>query len=108
MIVLCIGITIVVGLLLYTLRCRAQFWYGVCEIVVAVVVIYLVLRPAYDFPIFGGYSPFGMELQKSYGILAGLYIFVRGMDNIRNGMPFSWRASWDRVFGGISSQPPAA
>jgi hypothetical protein len=41
-----IFLTIAAGLFFYWLRCKAQFWYGLCEIVVAVIVIYLTFVPA--------------------------------------------------------------
>src|SRR6266446_523992 len=94
-----IAATLVAALLLYVLRCRRQIWYGACEIVVAVVVIYLAFNPPHNFMMTNqGYSYVGERLEKFYGILAGIYIFVRGMDNICNGLPVTARARWDRVF----------
>ncbi len=44
MVIVYIVVTIVVATLFYMLRCRRQLWYGECEIIAAVVVIYLVDR----------------------------------------------------------------
>jgi hypothetical protein len=53
-----------------------------------------------------GYSVVGEQLQHFYGILAGLYLFVRGMDNIRDGLPVPWRTTWDRIaHGHVGSEP---
>jgi hypothetical protein len=77
--------------------------YGACEIIVAFVVIYLAFKPPYTVLVTEeGYSPIGIEVQHYYGILASIYIFVRGMDNIRAGLPITRRPRWDKIFFGDS------
>jgi hypothetical protein len=41
--------TIAAGLMFYWLRCRFRFWYGLCEIVVAIADIYLTFVPSANF-----------------------------------------------------------
>lgn len=106
MIMVYIAVTIVVALFFYMLRCRRQLWYGVCEIIVAFVVIYLAFKPPYTaLALAQGYSPIGIQVQHYYGLLAGIYIFVRGMDNIRAGLPVTCRTRWDNIFFGTRGEP---
>jgi hypothetical protein len=93
-------VTIAIALGFYVLRCRRQLVYGVFEIIVAFAVVYLAYKPPYTFIIAGPASPFGEQLQHYYGIIGGVYLFVRGMDNIGTGLPSGGRARWDRVFRG--------
>jgi len=37
-------------------------------------------------------------MSKAVGILGGIYILVRGMDNIDKDLPQKWRRVWDCVF----------
>jgi hypothetical protein len=100
-----IVLMVIFGLFLYVIRCRLQMWYGFLEIIVALVVIYLAFNSPIDYLETGiGYSPTGVLLQHFYGVLAGLYIFVRGMDNIRSGLSAHLRTQWDAVFRGHASQ----
>jgi hypothetical protein len=98
-------ITLVVffGIVMYLIRCRAQLVYGIVEVVAALVVVYLAFRPPYSVLVIEqGYSPWGVQLQHYYGLLAGVYIFVRGMDNIGSALPRQLRVRWDRLFRGPS------
>jgi hypothetical protein len=40
----------------------------------------------------------GFEVSNAVGILAGIYILVRGMDNMDKDLPPNWRRTWDRLF----------
>jgi hypothetical protein len=99
---------IVVGLLLFTLRCWQPFYYGALEIIAALFTIYFSIVPAKQAimtvcngSVFWGV---GCYFQSSLIILAGIYIFVRGMDNmgrqLPNWVPDSVRRFWHRVFRG--------
>jgi len=54
--------------------------------------------------------PHGL-VSKSVGILGGVYVIVRGLDNVENGMPLTWRGIWKQAFYGkvaaITSQATA-
>jgi hypothetical protein len=86
-----IFLTITAGLFFYWLRCRFRFWYGVCEIVVAVVVIYLTFVPPYTAMVLADMSPSRLLISKGVGILGGIYILVRGLDNLDEDLPTKWR-----------------
>jgi len=93
-----IFLTIIAGLFFYWLRCCLRFWYGVCEIVVAVVVIYLTFVPPYTVVVLEDMSPGRLLMSKGVGILGGIYILVRGLDNLDEDLPAKWRPIWDRIF----------
>ena len=93
-----ICLTIIGGLFFYWLRCRFRFWYGLCEIVVAVVVIYLSFVPPYTAMALADMSLSRLQMSKAIGILGGVYILVRGMDNVDQDLPSKWRSLWDRTF----------
>lgn len=95
--------TVIVGLLLYSWRSRSRFWYGVAEVIAALFVVVLTMNPEWhsytvlttdDIP-----PAMGSWLSWVFGQLAGLYVFVRGMDNIGNGLSEAQRAPWRRLFG---------
>jgi hypothetical protein len=93
-----IFLTIVAGVIFYWLRCRLRFWYGLCEIVVAFIIIYLTFVPAYTVVVLADMSPSRLLLSKGVGILGGIYLLVRGMDNMDEDLPPMLRRVWDRVF----------
>jgi hypothetical protein len=99
-----IVLTVIVGGLAYWARCQHQFLYGVLEIVIALVVIVLTFAPQTGFPqtasslLVQGPSVWGVLLPKGIGASAGVYIMVRGLDNMEKGLPVSWRATWNRLF----------
>jgi hypothetical protein len=93
--------TIIAAFALYALRCRARFWFGICEIVTSVFVMYITFVPQKLFFLMNeGASVLGNYLVMGIGITTGIYIFVRGMDNLDNDLPAGWRGPWDRVFRG--------
>jgi hypothetical protein len=100
--------TISFGLVFYFVRCRCRFGYGVLEIVVSVAVIFLTLYPqTSDLQLEGDEPWWGWILSKSVGLSAGIYIMVRGLDNIDQGWPPQWestRGIWKRVFYGQKSR----
>lgn len=79
---------IVLALGFYWLRVHQPFAYGVIELVVAAVVI-----------LASGNAPPDNLLAKGLGFLGGVYVFVRGLDNMSKRLPASWRARWARYFG---------
>jgi hypothetical protein len=95
---------IIAGLGFYWIRCKSQWFYGICELISATIVFYLTVRP----PVFS-FSPVhgtGMDipvispwLSYFFGILAGVYLFVRGMDNIHQDASQRVRHIFDRLFG---------
>jgi hypothetical protein len=75
---------IAVGFLLYWIRGKFPFFYGLTEISVSVLAIIVSIG-----------TPNTILLNKVVAILGGIYILIRGMDNIDKGLPVSWRPMWD-------------
>jgi hypothetical protein len=97
---LCFIGLIIIGLFFYWLRRNFQCAYGICELIVALTVFYLVLYPA-SYAITNGDVLFiSMWLGRFYGILIGVYLFVRGMDNVSNGSS-RMRSRFDCIFAKI-------
>ena len=86
----------IAGPLLYLFRSRRPFAYGVAEVLVSWALISLAIElPASSSPISG--LPL---LAKITGILAGLYVSVRGLDNMDKDVPQIFRVPWQRLFHG--------
>jgi hypothetical protein len=102
--------TIAAGFFFYGLRCRQRLYYGLFEVAVALVIIFLTFHPGTVFLITEDYTWWGWLLSKGVGVLAGVYAMVRGLDNIGQGgldnigqgLPAHFRARWDRWFYGKS------
>jgi hypothetical protein len=95
-----IFVTFCLGLFFYWLRCRWRLVYGLVELVVALAVIFLTFCPQTPNYLSDSQVPpwWGWLLSKSVGASAGIYVMVRGLDNIHNGLPPKWRCKWDRIF----------
>jgi hypothetical protein len=106
-------ITIGVGCFFYGLRCRLRLCYGLLELMVAFIIIYLTFHPL-RINLADLEPPLSnWLLSKSVGFLAGVYIMIRALDNIEKGLPPHLRASWHRVFYGkvldsLRAQAPGA
>jgi hypothetical protein len=93
--------TVVFGTILYALRCRHLFWYGVIEIVTSLVVIYVAWVPQKSTVLLNsGTSQLAPDLLTGIGVVTGMYILIRGLDNVFRDLPVRWRPSWKRVFYG--------
>ena len=94
-------VTIMFGVFFYALRCRQRLWYGLIELAVAFIIIFLTFHPpgpivlAVDEPTW-----WGTLLTRCAGSLAGVYFIVRALDNIEKGLPSQMRRGWDRLFHG--------
>ena len=95
-----IVITIVLGIAFYIMRCRWQLGYGVFEVLVSLVVISLTFYPQTNYLLLAEFSWQGWFLSKSVGVLAGIYVMVRGLDNVEKGLPLVRQAKWIRTFHG--------
>lgn len=80
--------TIMIGFILYRIRCAFPFYYGLLEIIAAICTMFFSIAPAIR-PI--NYCVSGApkcETQSYLIILGGIYIFVRGMDNMGQHLPY--------------------
>ena len=97
---------VVIGVLLYWLRERRRWAYGLLEIAVALVLLLLSIfhqapRPAAD-PATEVYSiPF---LQSVLQTMAAWYVLVRGLDNLGQGLKTKFPA-WNRRWEWFSLKP---
>jgi len=78
---------VAIGIGLYRLRGNNPTVYGIGEVLVSLVTILFSIASAAN----------GL-LATSLGLLGGIYVMVRGLDNIDKGLPPSWRTSWDKWF----------
>jgi hypothetical protein len=83
------------GTLLYLIRCRVPACYGGLEIGVGLVsAVYVAHSIGVQSPIFG----------PAFAILAALYVIVRGYDNIYKALKTGWLLShWEHFFFGKES-----
>jgi hypothetical protein len=82
-----LAIAIVFAFGLYALRCWRPIIYGLVELIAAVFIIYFSIAPAKQ-PVATYCNGkvllgFGCDFQSYLIILAGIYIFVRGLDNMQ-------------------------
>lgn len=80
------------GILLFWYRQRYRLSYGVFEFLVGVMMAYFVFLPSFDFKTLG--------VIQGLQILGGLYVMVRGLDNIGKGIEEGSRLEsiWNRIF----------
>jgi hypothetical protein len=81
-----IALTIAAAIFFYWLRCRWLGWYGVSEIVVALLLIYLAFFPHTNYMLVKNSGVWDRLLTEPVKIFAGIYAFVRGCDNIVTGL----------------------
>jgi hypothetical protein len=94
---------IILGFVFYLLRRHYRLAYGLIEVGIGIVVIFLTIFPQTSYLLLIEEPLFGWLLLKSAGVSAGIYVLVRGLDNVEQGLTKSWRTRWDRVFGQSSS-----
>jgi hypothetical protein len=79
-------VTLAAGILFYRLRGSMPLIYGIAEIVVAAVTMWLAIVHSADLG------------TKSLALVGAIYIMLRGLDNVDGGLPQGLRALWDRWF----------
>jgi len=78
-------LAILAGVVLYWCQRRHRLWYGVGEIVVALLLLYIFFFPEGPAALGVGSwtgSQWGVNLLRMLNLFAGLYALVRGLDNI--------------------------
>jgi hypothetical protein len=100
--ILIVGL-IILGFIFFWIRSNYRRIYGLCEIVAAVVVFVLVIYPqTLKLTIIAPLPDVPPSLPRwlniFYGILAGVYVFVRGMDNMFGSYPSAWPGTWRDLF----------
>ena len=100
--------TLLLGLFLYVVRCRRQFAYGVFELRVAMTIVFLTLYPFRSYPHFGDFDLWEWIRERfsdAIAVMAGIYVMVRGLDNIEKGLSGRPRERWQQIFYGRKSPP---
>jgi hypothetical protein len=90
---------ITAAVFLYGMRFRRRLIYGIVELLFGLIAISL--SSFSQGPVFAApdeQPPFA-PLASWVAFAAGVYIIVRGLDNIRLGLPERWRPRWDKIFG---------
>src|SRR5436309_5453299 len=95
---LLLAVFIFLGFAFYLLRRRHRLAYGLIEVGIGIVVISLTIFPQTSYLLLQEEPLFGWLLLKSAGVSAGIYVLVRGLDNVEQGLTKSWRTRWDRAF----------
>ena len=79
---------------LYMLRCRHLRLYGLLEVAVGIVTAMLVVNQLT-----------GADISRAIVLflaqVGGLYVAVRGLDNIHRGLTGAARDAWERQFFGV-------
>jgi uncharacterized membrane protein len=100
--IICVFVIAIAGLAAYRLRRSRRFCYGLIEIVVSLAVIFLTVFPQTSYLALEGdqgQSWLGWLLYKSVGALTGIYVLVRGLDNMGHDLPKVLLPVWERIFG---------
>ncbi|MCL1859783.1 MAG: hypothetical protein FWF92_11200 [Oscillospiraceae bacterium] len=85
----------IMGVLLYFLRSKCRLIYGITEFIFGICNTLAVFLPKFD--IISIYNE--VDTVKMLQVLAGLYIIVRGMDNIETGLiNTKYHIYWKKVF----------
>jgi hypothetical protein len=87
-----------VSVWLYKLRRTHLFRYGCIEIAVGLVVQFFAFVPLKPSISLNPQTPLDLGILTALGVLGGIYIIVRGLDNIEHDLPPTWRPRRDRWF----------
>jgi hypothetical protein len=91
------------GLFCYFVRCRQPISYGLIEIGVGLAIIFVTFFPQTPYLLYDTPPWWGVQLSRFLGFIAGVYVIVRGLDNIERGLPSlspTAHRTWRRVFYG--------
>jgi hypothetical protein len=89
---------ILLAAMLYWLRRNYRLAYAFIEIAAGIGTLIVSIYPPYILIAACEISAIGARFSSSLTIMAGLYIIVRGMDNLDQALPAKWRRIWDRIF----------
>ena len=90
---------VVVAVAFYRIRCWSRLLFGAIEIVAGIGVIIIGEFPPNAVATAANVWTLGSRAAHMLALLGGVYIVVRGLDNIDQGLPERWRPAWGRIFG---------
>jgi hypothetical protein len=76
---------LILGLSFFWLRCRSPLTYGIIEVTVSIEAVSFAIQ-----------APADNLLAKLLGLLGGIYVLVRGLDNVDKGL--KRRQLWEKIF----------
>lgn len=84
----CIFSILLTGLILYGLHCGARLWYGLLEITSALFIGWFTVTHSYHVRhmTFAQFTRSPNSLSVVLGLVSSVYIVVRGLDNVAEGM----------------------
>ncbi len=85
-------LSILAALLLFLLRRRRPFVYGLLEFAVGLLGLMLTFHPQTTYLLSGEASSSGLFLSRGIAVVGGIYLLVRGMDNMERDLPRRWRS----------------
>lgn len=94
---------VAVAVAFYRVRCRSRFLNGGMEVGAGIGVIVIGEFPPNAITAAAITWMLGSRAARMLALMGGVYIVVRGMDNIDQGLSERWRLAWRRNFG----DPPA-
>jgi hypothetical protein len=90
---------VVVAVAFYRVRCWSRLLFGAIEIAAGIGVIVIGEFPPNAIAAAADAWTLGSRAAHMLALMGGVYIVVRGLDNIDQGLPERWRPAWRRVFG---------
>jgi hypothetical protein len=89
---------VVVAVAFYRVRCRSRLLYGALEVAAGIGVIIIGEFPPNAIAAATTWT-LGSRAAHMLALMGGVYIVVRGLDNIEQALPGRWRPAWRRIFG---------
>ncbi|MGI4787355.1 MAG: hypothetical protein ACRYFS_00750 [Janthinobacterium lividum] len=92
----CVFGIFICGTILYSLRSKARLWYGLLEVVSALFIGWFTLTRSIHFRHikFSQFAESPNSLATMLGLVSSVYIVVRGLDNVAEGIKRNKEARW--------------
>jgi hypothetical protein len=90
---------VVVAVAFYRVRCWSRLLFGAIEVVAGTGVIIIGEFPPNAIAAAANTWTLGSRAAHVLALMGGVYLVVRGLDNIDYGLLERWRPAWRRVFG---------
>src|SRR4051794_24249479 len=90
---------VVVAIVFYRVRRASRLLYGAMEMIAGIGVIVIGEFPPAAITTAAKTWTLGSRAAHVLALMGGVYIVVRGLDNMDQGLPGRWRPVWRRIFG---------
>jgi hypothetical protein len=98
MFILYVVLSIAAAALFFELRRRRPFIYGVFECAVGFLGLMFTFYPQTSYFLADDASPSGLFLSRGIAVVGGIYLLVRGMENMERDLPGKLRPLWNTFF----------